>query len=165
MPLDDSHQRTSDDRHKEFSSLTMLLTLLTAINNGGYPVFRLDTPLYRGALEVSQSPSDVVLNAVAAILVRNHEIIAAIAQHQTLVGAPHDDDPTRDINQEDVDFAMEEGTGHQDLEYPNFLRFIVIPNNRDDDPIRDDTRYTLVNDPVQSHWSKCRGGWESLDIR
>jgi hypothetical protein len=165
MPLDDvagNLQHTSEERHLEFSSLTMLLTLMMAINNGGYPVFKLDAPAYRGALEISQPASDLVLNAVAAILVRNHEIIAAIAQGQTLVVAIYDD-PTRDINQEDVDLAMEEGIGHRDLAYPNFPSFTAIPNDRDD-PIIDDNRCT-VDDLVQSHWSKCQGGWESLDIR
>jgi hypothetical protein len=79
LPGDDSQHDSDDSHYNYFGSLTMLLSLVTAINNGGKPILLIDAPAYRGALETSQPASDVVLNAVAAILVRNNEIIAATA--------------------------------------------------------------------------------------
>ena len=109
LPGDD---HTNDSLHNEFTSLTMLLTLVMAVNNGGNPIFKLDLQAYRGTLEISQPASNVVLNAVAALLVQNHEIIAVAGQKQTHGPAPCDEDSDGYPNQEDADIAMDEGVGH-----------------------------------------------------
>lgn len=162
---------TSENHRVEFGTLTMLVTLTTAINNSGSPILKVDSPAYHGALETSQPASDVVLNAVASILARNHEIIAVTGQSQTQVVAIHDDDDvTRNLEDiEDVDIVMDEGAADQDVTFPNPSSSTAVPNSRDDDPFDSFVRYdnpcTPVNDPLQSHWSsKCQGGWESLDI-
>ena len=169
LPGDSQHD--SDDLlYNYFGSLTMLLTLVTAINNGGKPVLQLDAPAYHGALETSQPTSDVVLNAVAAILVRNNEIIAATAQDTHIV-ALHDDDSTPDSdrvhNQENVDIAMNQGVPHRDMRFRNLSGFSAIPNTRYDecDNRCDDSFCVLNSGHPKSHWSSCRGEWGCLDIR
>ena len=60
----------------------MLLTLLTAINNNSRPLFSAvmgdDPKPFVAALEEGQPTRNRLLNAITALLVRNHEIIATV---------------------------------------------------------------------------------------
>ena|ERR1700735_1481752 len=108
----DTHHDSED--HHEFRSLSMLLTLVTAINNAGCPTFKLDAPIYRG-LETYQPPKYLVLNAVAAVLVRNREIVAAVGHANNSVVAVHDEhEPPED--QVDPDVAMNDGIDHKETQ-------------------------------------------------
>jgi hypothetical protein len=62
----------------------MLLTLVTAVNNGGYPTLHhSDRESARAQQEdVDRRTRNSILNAVAALLVQDHEIIA-IASHDS----------------------------------------------------------------------------------
>jgi hypothetical protein len=125
----DTHHDSED--HHEFRSLSMLLTLVTAINNAGCPTFKLDAPIYRG-LETYQPPKYLVLNAVAAILVRNREIVAAVGHANNSVVAVHDEhEPPED--QVDPDVAMNDGIDHKETLFRPFSSFTAIPNPRDQD--------------------------------
>jgi hypothetical protein len=52
----------------------MLLTLVTAINNGGHPVLPREDER-----DSEPEKGDDLLSAITAIIVRNHEIVAAFA--------------------------------------------------------------------------------------
>lgn len=72
------------DLHSRYNTLTMLLTLVTAVNNGGYPTLHhSDRESARAQQEdVDRRTRNSILNAVAALLVQDHEIIA-IASHDS----------------------------------------------------------------------------------
>jgi len=143
----------------------MMLTLVTAINNGGHPTFKLDAQTYR-SLEPNEPPKYLVLDAVAAILVRNHEIVAAAGHADNTVVAAHDE-PAEDgvltQDNDELDAAMNSGEDHKEMPFPTFTGFTAVPN-----PANTDANLSADNDSPgvnrRSHWSKCNGGWESLDI-
>ena len=66
----------SEDLHKKFCSLMMLLTLATAINNRGHPVH--PRP-YRMPLDRNLQTDEKVLNAIATLLVQDAEVVAVSA--------------------------------------------------------------------------------------
>jgi hypothetical protein len=66
------------DPHKAFRGIMMLLTLVTAINNGGHLVLPRETDSEDGTTS-DQTKGDDLLNAITAIIMRNHEIVAAFA--------------------------------------------------------------------------------------
>jgi len=72
------------DLHRKFRHIISLLTLVTAVNHGGYAILENpDVGEYRGPfISSSPNPADLVipLNAVAAILVRSTEVVAVTAQ-------------------------------------------------------------------------------------
>lgn len=66
--------------HHRFNSLSMLLPLVTAINNQGHPTFQQDDEAAQKAQDENDASSRIrVLNALAALLVQNHEIVAVTA--------------------------------------------------------------------------------------
>jgi hypothetical protein len=137
------------EEHLRFGSLSMMLTLLTAINNGGHPTLKLDTQTYRN-LEPHEPPKYLVLNAVVAVLVRNHEVIAAAGHAANAVIAVHDELtedelPTQD--NDDLDAAMNNGQDNKETPFRHFTGFAAVPNP-DDNLCADD----IVS--RQSHWSK-----------
>jgi len=78
---------SNDDLHKQFRSLIMLLTLVTAINSSGHPTLALGTEPYKAPLEKDQPPHDLSLNAVTTLLVRDNENVATVVNkfYQVLV--------------------------------------------------------------------------------
>ena len=70
----------NEDLRSQFNTLIMLLTLVTAVNNGGHPTLH-DCDSTRAQQEdVDQRTRNSILNAVAALLVQDYDIIA-IASH------------------------------------------------------------------------------------
>ncbi|KIM84798.1 hypothetical protein PILCRDRAFT_369556 [Piloderma croceum F 1598] len=70
----------NEDLHREFRSLIMLVTLVTAINNSGEPTSRnYYEPCNEVVLEKDLPSRHRVLNAAAALLVRNTEVLAVAA--------------------------------------------------------------------------------------
>jgi hypothetical protein len=58
------------------------LTLVSAVNNGGYPgLYQDDRPIQKAQNDNDRETRNSVLNAVASILVENHKIIAVAAQN------------------------------------------------------------------------------------
>jgi hypothetical protein len=67
------------DLHKEFRTIIMLLVLIAGFNHGD-PVFKLQNTDERptiGSFDNDQAKRNMALNAVAAILVRDTEVVAA----------------------------------------------------------------------------------------
>jgi hypothetical protein len=77
----------SESPHIQFRLITMLLTLVTAVNNRGHSTLQKRSPSheegYCAPLETSQPYSKIVTNAIATILVRNTEVVAAVTDNKT----------------------------------------------------------------------------------
>src|ERR1700722_125570 len=78
----------SESPHIQFRLVTMLLTLVTAVNNRGHSTLQKQPPSheeegYCAPLETSQPYSNIVTNAIATILVRNTEVVAAVTDNKT----------------------------------------------------------------------------------
>src|ERR1700722_16860386 len=73
--------RSTEGLHSEFRTITMLLTLVTSINNDGHPTLLAQRHAgnYRGPQETPQSNHGVSLNAITTILVRDTKVVTAIA--------------------------------------------------------------------------------------
>jgi len=77
--------------HTEFRSLTVLLTLVNALNNDRDLALLKEPRIeYRGTLDIPQSDHDIALNALVATLVRDDEVIAVTAcdSSQTSTSSP-----------------------------------------------------------------------------
>jgi hypothetical protein len=61
----------------------LLLSLVTSINHGHSTLEKSFAERYQGAFERTQPNRSIALNAVATILVRNNEVIAAVAHDPT----------------------------------------------------------------------------------
>ena len=81
------------DPCREFGSLTMLLALVTAVENGGHsslqPAYR---ERYKGLFDTMEPDPNNVVNAVAAILERDNRAVAVLATkspcHQSVSHVP-----------------------------------------------------------------------------
>ena len=85
---------TSDTLREQFRVILTLLKLVTGLNNDGHPTLRNPTlgcakepkahlstgETSFGCLDLMQTKPSLVMNAFAAILVRNHEIVVAAAR-------------------------------------------------------------------------------------
>ena|ERR1700733_2809990 len=71
--------RDTSSLRSEFRTLIMLLTLVTAINNGGYSTLQLNFAENDKVHFDTTVSSDVaaVINALSAILMRDHRVVAA----------------------------------------------------------------------------------------
>jgi len=89
-------ENPTDHLHKEFRTLTMLLTLVTGLTNQhGHPMLlKSFTEHYEGAFERTWPNYRIALNAVTDILARNYEGIAAIVSTNlaTLANTDHKGD-------------------------------------------------------------------------
>jgi hypothetical protein len=78
----DSHPKSSstivnNSLRREACTLTMLLTLVTGLNHGHPTLVKPFRERYQGTFEKPLSNRLITLNAIAIILVRNFEVIAA----------------------------------------------------------------------------------------
>jgi hypothetical protein len=72
------HSEADRDLQKEFCALIMLLTAVTAINNRGHPTLQQDcTEHHRALFDTTAPDPSNVINAVAAILMRDYRAVAA----------------------------------------------------------------------------------------
>lgn len=71
----------TNDLHKLFRSVITLLTLVTAISNGGQSRFSVDRKpeAYPGALEENVQPRERFVHALTTLLARSNEVIATAA--------------------------------------------------------------------------------------
>jgi hypothetical protein len=103
--------------------------------------------------------------------VRNHEIIAAAGHADNSVIIMHnesteDEPPIQDLDDLELDAAMNNGEDNKETLFHPFTGFTAIPNapEVDDNPSANNDSSGVQINKHQSHWSKCNGGWESLYI-
>jgi hypothetical protein len=69
------------DLQKEFDSIIMLNTLVTAVNTGGHPTLSNYSEPYQEPFDRNLPTHNRVLNAVATILVRDIEVVAVTVHY------------------------------------------------------------------------------------
>lgn len=154
----------------------MLLTLVNAINNNDRPLFKFeDDKKVVPALEENQPSRKRLLNAVTALLVRNHEVVATVLdrsfQHVVGVQQPNnseqrdkDSEPaTATEHDEDSDSATLDSD--QDNEVPTSTpkmsaRFTVTKNPQHTESYTSTSDYSIANGST-SHKDKFRN-WKLL---
>jgi hypothetical protein len=169
--------------HHEFRVLTMVLTLLTAVNNNGHPSFRETSgvPL-TGPLERGTPHEKLTLEATAAILVRDTEIVTAttcrpsVDDLSTSLPSLPDEDredsehPKNPIHllavQEDLFFEFTS----KEFDDINMAEIATIsnPDQRDEHSFSsgggEDFQCILVS-PGMSHWSKIKDdSWFGIQL-
>ena len=85
---------TNEDLLSRFNTLIMLLTLVTAINNDGHPTLHDHDSTRAQQEDVDRCTRNSILNAVAALLVQDYDIVA-IASHG-LPKCTQPDEPQQD---------------------------------------------------------------------
>jgi hypothetical protein len=159
----------TDHLHKEFRTLTMLLTLVTGLNNQyGHPMLlKSFAERYEGAFERTRSNYSIALNAVAAILVRNYEVIAA---HNDQVPSPVNS-PLKHLESIDVLTVHDEDWRDEDLEElqhtlsTNFATF-ANTDHKDDYYDRTFPGHCILANPGTSHLPLMNQSmWYSLKIK
>jgi len=149
-----------------FRSIVTLTAVVSAMNMGGHPTVQY--PSYIGPLDkTQQSARSLALNAIAAILVRAHEIIAVAACDPPAPGNPGKDSAQNPSEcyqvvavQDDLNFSnMHLLEGEQPI---SEFQAVTNPRYDQDQPA---IPYILA-DAGQSHWAssyRANGGWQVLD--
>lgn len=179
----------SADLHKELRSLTMLLTLASVINNQGQALLREYKDAYQDPLDRSQPTRILVLNAVAALIVRDKEAVAVAAcdpgppqyvlsacgepeqSHSyhllVMLQGPRVNDPAM---QNDADLAMvEQECREMKLQaskstMPGFTSIRNPDVEHNDVESSNDSHFILATAGT-SHWDlNYKKKWDSLDI-
>ena len=150
----------------------MLLPVVQAINCGGRPLFADCDPKYTAALEEAQLPRDWLLNAITALLVQNHEIVAAVvnqsykvlAVKQPLNNVSKQGGDTEDGLDSDVSEAHSSNGGSQPPnQKPPGIFAIRNPCNTDTYTFTDNY---LLAQKGKSHRETSFGAWKDLfDIK
>ncbi len=160
----------STQNHLQFRAVIMLLTLINAINSGGRPLFADDTQKYVPALEENQPTRNRLLNAVTALLVRNHEIVASVVNrsYQHVVAVQQSDnmeEPEDEIS--GTESEAESDSGNADVSSHSVpatssqsTRFTAITNPLHTDSYTSTYNYTSVAEGA-SHQGKF-GNWNQL---
>jgi len=133
----------NEDLHRKFQALLMFLTLVCAINSGGSPVLTVFADAlrpYTAALKV-RPVRNRLLNAITALLVRNHEIVATTVDKSYHILALQQAQP--DIPEQEADPEQEANTDTEEItlaaarsnEIGKCLptKIFTIKNPRDDD--------------------------------
>ena len=153
-----------------FRSVVTLTAVVSAMNMGGHPTIQY--PSYIGPLDkTTQSARSLALNAIAAILVRAHEIIAVAACDPPAPGNAVKDYSNSAQNpsecyqvvavQDDLNFSnMHLPEGEQPIS-----EFMAVTNPRNDEDQPPDIPYILA-DAGQSRWVslyRANDRWRVLD--
>ena len=158
--------------HEEFRLVITLLPVVQAINCGGHPLFADCDPKYTAALEEAQLPRDRLLNVITALLVGNHEIVAAVVNQSYKVLAvtqpPNNvskkGSDTEDGSDSDVSEAHSNAGGSQPPnQKPPGIFAIRNPCSTDTYTFTDDY---LLAQKGKSHRETSFGAWKDLfDIK
>jgi len=138
----------TNDLHKLFRCVVTLLTLVTAISNGGQS----RSSVYRKpeALEENVQPRDRFLNALTTLLARNYEVIATAGNSSGKV------------------LAFRLAAFEQDyctaLQFPAkaLARVVAITNPQDDDDYSFGDNLCLLVEKGTSHIGERFGDWDQL---
>ena len=140
-----------EELHKEYRSLSTLLVLATAFNNGGEPILKLDSKndtqwrADNSKLSKDSKQRQAVLDATAILCVRDTEVVAVTAQSPSI--------SSTGISVDMVavqDFAM-----------------VQNPSTLTDSEGSDSTGHCELTPPGTSHWPLIRDSddpWCSLTI-
>jgi hypothetical protein len=142
--------------HNQFRSITMLLTLLTAVNNQGYPTLGKVTKgsAFQGVLEPPQPHREVLLNALAAILVRDTEVVAVVCDSYP----PYSKTPLEVVA---VCDEWSEVMFPDPIQRVKTFSAFANPNGKDRYPTA--LRCCVQPTPDGSHWPKvCEDPWYGL---
>src|ERR1700722_13257507 len=164
--------------HSEFKTLTILLALITAINNSGHPTLLAKTcnGSYRGPLETPQPNRGITLNAVTSILVRDTEVVAAIARDPNppphVHPSPSPALPSTASSEAPMTYKVFAMRVDQDCDQvdPEPLgtaeKIIAVTNtNHRDKPFNDHDRFVARAPLGVSHWpSIISDSWSGLRI-
>ena len=153
-----------------FRSVVTLTAIVSAMNTGGHPTVQY--PSYIGPLDkTKQSTRSLALNAITAILVRAHEIIAVVACDPPAPGNTGKDFSNSVQNpsgcyqvvvvQDDPNFSnMHLPEGEQPVS-----EFMAVTNPHNDEDQQPAIPYILAN-AGQSRWAslyRANGGWQVLN--
>jgi hypothetical protein len=107
--------------HCKFRSLSLLLTLVSALNHDGHSILGTMEGTH-GPVDTPQTPIEMAINAFAAVLVRNNEVIAVLAS------SPHT--PLKFVTLQDVNDVDRIGSES----FQNCLNHLTaVANPRDGD--------------------------------
>ena len=148
----------------------MAVTLVSAIiDKDGQPLFADNTDTYVTALEENQPTRDRVLNAVTALLVRNHEIVATAVdpsyqqvlavQQSGNLKQPEDPSPGTEV-WSDSDDAGESHPSDSRTTGGRCARFTAVTNPQHKSNFQSTGNY-MVAGRGTSHMAKF-GNWEQL---
>jgi|ERR1700722_3575747 len=174
---DPSEAEVTEPLHSEFKTLTMLLTLVTALNNSGHPTLlaRKRDGNYRGPLEVPQSNRGITLNAITSILVRDTEVVAAIAHDPNPPSEPYpssSEDAKPEERMTYQVFAMQvdpewDQLASEALRKPVPSVVTLANHDRRDQYMKqsDPTRFVVQAPRGESHWPLIsKESWSGLNI-
>ena len=156
--LSSALEHLSQNPHHEFRSVIILLCVITALNNRGHPTYGslLST---QGPLETPQDSRTLIMNAIASIMVREHEVIAVMGAQQAgsldIVTAEENNSKATIV--EDID--------NSDQVDADLSGVTAITNARanSSNPIPASPRNVILVDPVGSCWEDVhRDGWHAL---
>jgi hypothetical protein len=149
---------------QEFHTLVMLFALVMGINNGA-PYSRLSfNEAYQGAFEKPLPNHRIAMNAVAAALVRNDEVVAAVLHKSPdVIGYNISAVGTEDGNDVlgDEDFLQIQRTVHS----ANGFSTIANPNHKDVYYKQTDPGFCTLAAKGTSHWDNVRQNkWHGLTL-
>ena len=183
--MTDSEPKASSlERHSEFQTLTMLLTLITALNGEGKAILDMQSApalKYYPALEKCQTKSGLVLNAIAALLVREHEIVAVVGSKLPLSASdsinidgsdspPNPEEPLNIVAFEEDSNIRFTDIPFEDIKNSNgHTTFAALANRRDDDHLTSDNSdaSSCILVKGTSHWLQISttNPWHGLSLR
>jgi hypothetical protein len=158
--------------HKEFQATILVLTLVTCLNNGGHPVLKQSfRAKYQGTFDRTQPNKSIALNAIAAMLVRNTEVIAAAPQDFPIIvtDTPHDILSLDRHEHEDCilnenDWQPKE-LGELGESLSSGFATVANPDYNDKHYDREAPGHCVMAQPGISHWPSIRAdGWFGLGI-
>jgi hypothetical protein len=152
---------------REARTLSILLTLVTSINNQSHPTLPMSfEERYFGTFEKNQPNRSIALNAIATILVRNFEIVAVMAHDpQKPPLFENEQDPLDLLAVLDEDWKEEELVEIQTIISKGFSA-LANPDTKDRHYDKSYPGYCILASPRGSHWPAIRRDrWYGLKIQ
>jgi len=156
-----------NDLHKLFRSVITLLTLVTAISNGGQSRFSVDRKpeAYPGALEENVQPRERFVHALTTLLARSNEVIATAANSSGKVLAFR-------LASFEQDYHTDDESDYQETESSDSSAalqvlalapsVVAITNPQDDDYYSFGDDLCLLVQKGNSHIGERFGDWDQL---
>jgi hypothetical protein len=158
----------TNDLHKLFRSVITLLTLVTAISNGGQSRFSVDRKpeAYPAALEGNVQPRERFVHALTTLLARSNEVIATAANSSGKVLAFR-------LASFEQDYHTDDESDYQETESSDSAALQVqakalapsvaaITNPQDDDYYSFGDDLCLLVEKGNSHIGERFGDWDQL---
>jgi len=149
----------------QFRLTSMLLSLVTAINNKGRSILKLkelSARSYHSALDKSQPYRDLMLNSITTVLVRNHEVVAAVLKEDLQPLSTNTIEPHRNCAHQSKYLRCKTSLTKGPWTLPDASNVSSFGDTYFD---QDGGVPYLIVRPGQSHWPDItRDPWSSLQI-